>query len=49
MQALVAAGWFRDLNEIVLDAVRRYLDSHRAELMEELIKEDVEWGLHGAD
>jgi Arc/MetJ-type ribon-helix-helix transcriptional regulator len=49
MQALVEAGWFRDLNEIVLDAVRRFLDSHRAELMEAMIREDVEWGLHGAD
>lgn len=49
MQALVKAGWFRDLDEIVLDAIRRFLDSHPSELMEGLIREDVEWGLRGTD
>jgi Arc/MetJ-type ribon-helix-helix transcriptional regulator len=49
MQALVEAGWFRSLDEIVVDALRRFVDSHRDELMAELIREDVEWGLRGAD
>jgi hypothetical protein len=49
MQALVAAGWFRSLDEIVVDAIRRYVESHRGELMDELIREDVEWGLRGTD
>lgn len=49
MQSLVNAGWFRDLDELILDALRRFLDSHRATLMEELIREDVDWGLHGTD
>ena len=49
MQALVAAGWFRSLDEIVVDALRRFVESHRGELMDELIREDVEWGLRGAD
>ncbi|MGB5635550.1 MAG: hypothetical protein WBM86_22610 [Waterburya sp.] len=46
-QKLVDAGWFRDLDEIVLDALRRFLDSHREELMEDFIRQDVEWGLTG--
>jgi len=47
MQELVEAGWFRDLNELMLDALRRFVESHRAELMERFIREDVEWGLYG--
>jgi Arc/MetJ-type ribon-helix-helix transcriptional regulator len=47
MQMLVDAGWFRDLDELMLDALRRYVESHRIELMERFIQEDVEWGLHG--
>jgi hypothetical protein len=44
---LVDSGWFRDLDELVSDALRRFVESHRAELMERSILEDVEWGLHG--
>lgn len=49
MKSLVEAGWFRDLDELVLDAIRRYVETHRGELMEEMIREDVEWGLRGSD
>lgn len=48
-QHLVEAGWFRDLDELVLDALRRFLESHHGELMEEFIRQDVEWGLAGND
>lgn len=48
-QTLIAAGWFRDLNELMLDALRRFLESHRADLMEAFIREDVEWGLTGEE
>jgi hypothetical protein len=46
-QDLVAAGWFRNLDDLMLDALRRFLESHRGELMEEFIRQDVEWGLRG--
>jgi Arc/MetJ-type ribon-helix-helix transcriptional regulator len=49
MQSLVDAGWFRSLDDVVADALRRFLDSHRDELMEGLLREDVEWGLRGKD
>ena len=42
-QKLVDAGWFSNIDEMVLDALRRFLDSHRQELMEDFIKEDVKW------
>ena len=44
---LVNEGWFRDEEEIFLEAVRRYLETHSHEFMEQFIREDVEWGLHG--
>ncbi|HSS52070.1 MAG TPA: CopG family transcriptional regulator [Thermoanaerobaculia bacterium] len=47
MRSLVDSGWFRDLDELILEALRRYVDSHRAELMEDFVREDVEWGLRG--
>ena len=46
-QGLISAGWFRNLDELMLDALRRFLESHRNELMEEFIHQDVEWGLTG--
>lgn len=49
LQALVDAGWSRDVDEIVLDALRRYAESHRESLMAQFIREDVEWGLRGGD
>ncbi|HWN41027.1 MAG TPA: CopG family transcriptional regulator [Thermoanaerobaculia bacterium] len=49
MRTLVEVGWFRDLDELILDALRRFVESHRGKLMEDLIREDVDWGLRGND
>jgi len=48
-QVLVKEGWFRDEKEIFSEAIRRFLDTHRPDLMEKFIREDVEWGLRGQD
>ncbi len=48
-QTLVQQGWAGNLQEIVTEALRRYLESHQAVLTETVIQEDVEWGLHGED
>lgn len=48
-QSLVHQGWAASLQEIVNDALRRYLESHQETLTEALIKDDVQWGLHGDD
>ena len=47
VQSLVKEGWFRDADVIVSEATRRFLETHESELMEEFIREDAEWGLHG--
>jgi hypothetical protein len=46
---LVKEGWFRDEKEVFSEAILRFLDSHRPELMEKFILDDVEWGLHGRE
>jgi Arc/MetJ-type ribon-helix-helix transcriptional regulator len=46
---LVKQGWFRDEKDIFSEAIRRFLDAHQPDLMENFIREDLEWGLHGDD
>ena len=46
-QQLVDAGWFRSLDELCIVALRRFLESHREDLMDAFIRQDVEWGLTG--
>ena len=46
-ESLVREGWFRDEGELLCEALRRFLDSHRPELMEKFVHDDVEWGLRG--
>ena len=48
-QVLVKEGWFRDEKDIFSEAIRRFLDTHRPDLMEKFIRDDMEWGLHGQD
>jgi len=48
-EALVKEGWFRDEKEIFSEAIRRFLDTHQSKLMDNFIRDDVEWGLHGND
>jgi hypothetical protein len=41
----VQQGWFPDLNTRIAKALRRYLESHRADLQAQFIRQDIEWGL----
>lgn len=49
VKILVEKGWFRNEDDIILEALRRFLDTHKVERMEKFIQEDVEWGLHGKE
>jgi Arc/MetJ-type ribon-helix-helix transcriptional regulator len=49
LESLINDGWFEDINDVMVNALRRFLETHRPELMERYIWEDVEWGLHGED
>ena len=48
-QELVKAGWANNLDDLLADALRRYLESHSLALSEKFILDDVQWGLHGSD
>jgi Arc/MetJ-type ribon-helix-helix transcriptional regulator len=47
IDALVEQGWFRSRDKVLQEAIRRFLESHRPELMERFVREDIEWGLRG--
>ena len=49
IQAFVDEGRYKDLDDVVLDALRRHVESHRDSLHEKFLREDVEWGLRGGD
>jgi hypothetical protein len=43
-RAFVEEGSVGDFNELLAEALRRYLESHSARLAESFIREDVAWG-----
>jgi hypothetical protein len=45
----VQEGWASDFNELLADALRRFLESHSARVTESMVLSDVQWGLHGHD
>ncbi|MBI4578678.1 MAG: CopG family transcriptional regulator [Planctomycetes bacterium] len=49
LQNLVREGWVADEQQAIIEALRRFLDAHRPELIESQIRADVDWGLHGRD
>jgi len=44
---MVERGWATDVEAIVAESLRRYLESHQEILTEQFIQEDVTWGLQG--
>ena len=48
-RAYVGEGWMNNLDDLLAEALRRYLESHSSELTEAFLREDVQWGLHGRD
>ena len=49
IKLLIDSGWFQDEKSVIAEALRRFLETHKPELMEKFIKEDIEWGLRGKD
>jgi len=45
----VRDGWSPNLNVLMAEALRRYLDSHSPKVTEKFIRQDIDWGLHGKD
>ena len=45
----VEEGWATDRGEAMIEALRRFLESHRPDIARTQVLSDVEWGLHGED
>ena len=48
-RAFVAEGSATDLDDLLAEALRRFLDSHASDLTAKFVEEDVQWGLRGTD
>jgi Arc/MetJ-type ribon-helix-helix transcriptional regulator len=49
VRQLVNEGWYSDEESLLVDAVRRLVGTHKPDLLERFVREDVEWGLYGED
>lgn len=49
VEQLVQDGWYSDTQTVVVEALRRFLDSHSPALMEQFVQEDLDWGLRGTE
>jgi Arc/MetJ-type ribon-helix-helix transcriptional regulator len=45
MEELVEKGWFRSQEDIIDEAIRRFLVANKPALLEKFIRDDVQWGL----
>jgi Arc/MetJ-type ribon-helix-helix transcriptional regulator len=48
-QNMVEQGWIDNMDALIAEAMRRYIESHQQTISERLIREDIEWGLHGKE
>ncbi len=48
-QNMVEQGWIDNMDALIAEAMRRYIESHQQTISERFIREDIEWGLHGKD
>lgn len=48
-ELFVSHGWAGNMQELLAESLRRYLESHQELLLEQSVREDVEWDLHGDD
>ena len=45
-ESYVEEGWASDFNELLSEALRRFLESHSSRVTESFVMDDVQWGLH---
>ena len=47
--SFVEEGWASNLDELFVESLRRFLESHSSRMTESFVMSDVQWGLHGND
>ncbi|MCK4842408.1 MAG: CopG family transcriptional regulator [Methylococcales bacterium] len=48
-QSMVTQGWVNNMDSLIVESIRRYIESHQPTSREDFIREDIDWGLHGKD
>lgn len=48
-QSMVEQGWIDNMDSLISESIRRYIESHQQTTSEDFIRDDVDWGLHGED
>lgn len=48
-EQLVKDGWAANMDALPAEALQRYVESHKPQLQESFVREDVEWGLRGKE
>jgi hypothetical protein len=49
VKTLVNSGWAQSAEQLALDALKRYLETHRLEVLERQLRSDIKWGISGND
>lgn len=48
-QNMVKQGLINNMDSLIVESMRRYIESHQQTTSEDFIREDIEWGLRGKD
>lgn len=48
-QNMVKQGLINNMDSLIVESMRRYIESHQQTTNEDFIREDIEWGLRGKD
>ena len=48
-QYLVQQGWVANMDDLITESIRRYLESYSESMAERFIRAYMEWGLRGVD
>ena len=49
MDGLIKEGWYANRSEFIRDSIREMVKRAKIQMLEQAMKEDVEWGLYGKD
>jgi hypothetical protein len=47
--SFVQEGWASNLDELLVESLRRFIESHSSRLTESFVMSDLQWGLTGND
>ncbi len=43
-QSMVKQGWINNMDSLIVESMRRYIESHQQTTSEDFIREDINWG-----